>query len=115
MSAHIHIHARVMLEDVRALGPGKADLLEKIDAEGSISGGARAMGMSYRRAWQLVEEMNAAFVSPLVEASIGGAGGGGASLTPLGRDMLALFRKLQAGLAAEADRHLSGFRKYLRD
>ncbi|MEZ5939015.1 MAG: LysR family transcriptional regulator [Hyphomonadaceae bacterium] len=114
-TAHIHVHARVMSEDVRALGPGKADLLERIDEAGSISGGARAMGMSYRRAWLLVEEMNAAFVTPLVEATTGGSGGGGATLTPLGRDMLARFRKLQAGLSAEAARHLAGFRKHLKD
>lgn len=108
------MHVRVIVEDVRALGPGKADLLEKIGETGSISGGAREMGMSYRRAWQLVEEMNGAFVSPLVEASAGGPGGGGASLTPLGKDMLARFRALQAALEAEAARHAAGFRKHLK-
>jgi molybdate transport system regulatory protein len=113
-TGHIRVNARLMLEDLRALGPGKADLLEKIGAAGSISAGAREMGMSYRRAWLLVEEMNAAFVSPLVAASAGGAGGGGAQITPLGQEMLERFRKLQTALDAEAARHIAGFSKHLK-
>lgn len=77
------------------LGPGKADLLEAIGQLGSISAAGRQMKMSYRRAWSLVEEMNAAFREPLVDSSRGGAGGGGASLTEAGQAVLSRFRALE--------------------
>lgn len=82
-------------------GPGKADLLAAIAAEGSISAAGRAMGMSYKRAWSLVEEMNSAFTEPLVESARGGAHGGGASLTEAGAAVLADYRRLTARLMAE--------------
>lgn len=82
-------------------GPGKADLLAAIEAEGSISAAGRAMGMSYKRAWSLVEEMNTAFAEPLVESARGGAHGGGASLTEAGRAVLADYRRLTARLLSE--------------
>jgi molybdate transport system regulatory protein len=78
-----------------AMGPGKAELLERIEATGSISAAARAMGMSYRRAWQLVEAMNRDFAEPLVTTATGGTRGGGAQVTAPGRDALARFRKLE--------------------
>ncbi len=80
-------------------GPGKGDLLELIAAEGSIAAAGRRMGMSYKRAWQLVEEMNAMFAAPLVESARGGAGGGGARLTEAGQAVLAEYRGLQRDLA----------------
>lgn len=80
-------------------GPGKGDLLELIAAEGSIAAAGRRMGMSYKRAWQLVEEMNAMFTDPLVESARGGAGGGGARLTEAGQAVLAEYRGLQCDLA----------------
>jgi len=72
-----------------AFGPGKADLLEGIRDTGSIAAAGRRMRMSYKRAWQLVEELNRVFDTPLVEASKGGSGGGGATLTRAGADALA--------------------------
>jgi molybdate transport system regulatory protein len=78
------------------MGPGKADLLEAIQNTGSISAAARLMRMSYRRAWILVDTMNSAFRSPLVRTSKGGAEGGGASLTRLGRTVLTRYRRLAA-------------------
>jgi molybdate transport system regulatory protein len=81
--------------DGYAMGPGKADLLEAIQATGSISAAGRNLGMSYRRAWLLVDEMNHAFAEPLVEAHLGGAGGGGAKVTDLGREALRRYRELQ--------------------
>jgi molybdate transport system regulatory protein len=72
-------------------GPGKAELLQRIDETGSISAAGKAMGMSYKRAWLLVETMNAAFREPLVESSRGGAKGGGAKLTPMGRQALTFY------------------------
>lgn len=82
-------------------GPGKADLLQAIAEEGSISAAGRRMGMSYKRAWSLVEEMNDAFEPPLVESARGGAHGGGASLTEAGRAVLADYRQLVARLLDE--------------
>jgi molybdate transport system regulatory protein len=77
------------------MGPGKADLLEAILATGSISAAGRRLGMSYRRAWLLVDAMNHAFTGPLVEAHLGGAGGGGAQVTELGLEALKRYRDLQ--------------------
>ena len=75
---------RVLAGDQIALGPGKVALLEEIDRSGSISKAARKLGLSYRRAWTLVNTMNKSFESYLVRGSAGGKGGGGAYLTPLG-------------------------------
>lgn len=79
-----------------ALGPGKADLLEAIRSEGSISGGARRLGMSYRRAWLLVQAMNSGFRDPVV-ATAGRRGwrGGGAEVTATGLRILALYRAME--------------------
>ena len=81
----LDLKVRLMLGDEIAMGPGKADLLEAIEREGSISAAARALGMSYRRAWLLVETMNRCFSQPLVQALAGGRQGGGAQLSDEGR------------------------------
>ncbi len=87
------------------LGPGKADLLEGIRDTGSIAAAGRRMDMSYKRAWGLVEVLNAMFGAPLVLSARGGSDGGGASLTPAGARVLALYRAIEAkgnaALAAE--------------
>lgn len=80
--------------DSAMLGPGKANLLAGVRDTGSIAAAGRQMGMSYKRAWSLVEEMNAAFAAPLVQSSRGGAGGGKASLTEAGARVLALYFRL---------------------
>jgi molybdate transport system regulatory protein len=85
------------------MGPGKADLLDAIRQHGSISAAGRAMGMSYRRAWLLVDAMNRCWNEPLVATSPGSAHGGGARLTPLGEEVLSRYRALQAQLAGAAD------------
>jgi molybdate transport system regulatory protein len=90
---------RVLLGATVAIGPGKADLLDAIAQSGSISAAAKAMGMSYRRAWLLVEAMNASFREPLVHSTRGGPGGGGARLTPLGHEALARYRDMEARAA----------------
>lgn len=98
------LHLRLYLAEGVWLGPGKADLLEQIAATGSISAAGRAMGMSYKRAWTLVEALNTMFTTPLVGAARGGASGGGAALTDKGAQVLALYRKLESeALAAGAD------------
>lgn len=78
------------------MGPGKAELLEHIRDTGSISAAGRAMGMSYKRAWSLVEVMNAAFPAPLILSERGGKGGGGAHLSDTGLAVLAHFRAAEA-------------------
>lgn len=96
-------------------GPGKADLLDLIGQHGSISAAARAMGMSYRRAWLLVDEMNQTFRNPLVERLRGGPQGGGAHLTDDGKAALRCFRDIEAAtLAAGAD-DIAALSDMLRD
>jgi molybdate transport system regulatory protein len=96
---------RLLLGDMIAMGPGKADLLEAIRETGSISAAGRKLGIGYRRAWALVDAMNQCFRQPLVEGSAGGAKGGGAKVTPSGEEVLRTFRAIQAkaGKAVEAE------------
>ena len=97
------------------LGPGKADLLELIDEKGSISAAGRQMGMSYKRAWMLVEAMNAAFRDPLVDSTRGGTNGGGARLTEAGETVLQHYRKLEDIMAEAGAARISALRAMLRD
>lgn len=94
----LKLKAQIMVGDDIALGPGKVELLEWVDKEGSISGAARAMGLSYRRAWTMVDTMNRCFEAPLVRRAHGGAKGGGATLTEAGKAAVKLFRALEADL-----------------
>jgi molybdate transport system regulatory protein len=82
-----------------SIGIGKIELLESIQRCGSLSKAARDLGMSYRRAWLLVDSMNCEFNVPLVSAAAGGSGGGGAALTPLGKQLVQAYRKLEGKLA----------------
>ena len=86
---------RVLGKSAAAMGPGKAELVERIGETGSISAAAREMGMSYRRAWQLVESLNADFREPVVETATGGARGGGARVTLFGARVVAQFRAME--------------------
>jgi molybdate transport system regulatory protein len=90
------LRLRLLFGDRLVLGPGKAELLAGIADTGSIAAAGRAMGMSYKRAWSLVEEMNAAFREPLVTSARGGAGGGGAVLTEAGLAVLGAYRSMVA-------------------
>ena len=109
----IGLMLRLKLPEGAVFGPGKALLLEHIQAQGSISAAGRQMGMSYKRAWSLVEEMNTAFRAPLVESSRGGASGGGAKVTALGAEVLALYRALEARVMAAEE--VTAFKGLLRD
>jgi molybdate transport system regulatory protein len=84
----------------RMLGPGKMELLAQIDATGSLSASAKQMGMSYTRAWKLVQDLNSHPDRPMVEMSRGGTTGGTATVTPLGKKVLALYRSMEAKSAA---------------
>jgi molybdate transport system regulatory protein len=107
------LHLRVVLDGAVAMGPGKVELLEGIVETGSIAAAGRRMGMSYKRAWLLVDEMNTMFAGPLVDAAKGGAGGGGAALTPLGQRMLAAYRGLETAAAKAGARELTTMRRAL--
>lgn len=107
MPDYPHASFRIELGPGRRLGPGKVRLLEEIDRLGSISAAARDMDMSYRRAWLLVEESNALFSGPLVESVTGGAGGGGAKLTDLGRRTIAAYRQIEREAASLVNTRLS--------
>jgi molybdate transport system regulatory protein len=106
---------RVMFGAQIAMGPGKADLLQAIAATGSITAAARRMDMSYRRAWNLVSIMNGCFREPLVDTATGGEGGGGASVTPFGQQVLARFRKMQQGIDKAIAADIAAFSALLSD
>ena len=108
----LKLRARIYCGNEIAMGPGKADLLEAIDREGSISGAGRAMGMSYRRAWLLVDAMNRCWDPPLVEAVAGGSHERGARLTQAGRRVLDRYRALLA--AAEKSNEYGSLTAMLR-
>lgn len=93
-------HLRITLSETAYIGPGRADLLELIASTGSISAAGKAMGMSYKRAWSLVQALNDGFGVPLVESSRGGANQGGAQLTEAGRMVLERYRAMQASTRA---------------
>lgn len=109
------LRLRVVFGDGAMVGPGKADLLDLIRTAGSISAAGRVMGMSYKRAWGLVEEMNAAFRAPLVASVRGGAQGGGARLTPEGEAVLAHYRAIEAKAAEAGADDIAAIRAMLRD
>ena len=100
----IHFRLRISRGDDIAIGPGKIELLEAIARTGSITAAAKTLGMSYRRAWLLVDMMNRCFVSPVVAAEAGGPRGGGTRLTPLGEDVIRRYRRIETvAEAANAD------------
>ena len=96
------------------VGPGKIALLEQIATLGSISAGGRAMDMSYRRAWELIEELNTIFGKPVVESRSGGKKGGGATLTPLGLSLIARYRAMEAAPEGAGRRNCQGVRRRRR-
>lgn len=109
------LRLKLTFDNGLTMGPGKADLLQGIAEEGSISAAGRRMKMSYKRAWMLVEEMNAAFRALLVESSRGGASGGGARLTDAGEAVLAHYRKLESITLEQGAVEISGIKKLLKD
>jgi molybdate transport system regulatory protein len=104
---------RVNLGAFGSLGPGKIALMECISKHGSITSAGREMGMSYRRAWLLVDEINHIFREPLVETQMGGSGGGGARLTKLGRDVVGRYRAIEGAAATASAADLRALRASL--
>src|SRR5690606_4408951 len=108
--AAVMVRPRVQIGAAIAIGPGKVDLLRAIERERSISAAARTMGLTYKRAWLLVDSLNQGFGQPVVAATAGGRGGGGAMLTPLGAALVARYEALEAKLDAACAAELQAFR-----
>lgn len=110
------LRGRVWVEIGRlaAFTEAGADLLEQIEACGSLSEAARRLRFSYRRAWMLIDAMNRLWPRPLVQTAVGGRRGGGTRLTPLGREVLSTYRDLQIQLEHLLDRSIAGFSVLLR-
>ena len=98
---------RIDLHPTGRIGPGKIELLEHIAAFGSISAAARKMDMSYKHAWDLVEDMNRLFGKPVIAAQTGGKKGGGAQLTPVGLAVVARFRAIERAAVDAAGQHIA--------
>ena len=96
MTGAPRLSLRIDLDNGARLGPGKAKLLELIEAHGSIRAAGAAMGMSYRRAWLLADEINRMFREPSIFTRHGGKSGGGAGLTPFGETLLVACRRMDA-------------------
>jgi molybdate transport system regulatory protein len=107
--ARIELHLRVVKGNRRTIGPGKIALLEAIRDTGSISAAARKLGMSYRRAWVLVDDLNRRMATPVVEAAPGGKAGGGTTLSATGLKLIVLYRQIER----KALRHTSSAVKTL--
>jgi len=110
----VRLTVRVDFGADRALGPGKIRLLEAIHKSGSISQAGRSLGMSYRRAWLLVEDLNRCFRDAVVAKQPGGAQGGGAVLTPFGRALIEKYRCIETQATVAAKRQLRDLQAALR-
>jgi molybdate transport system regulatory protein len=107
--ANPRVTIRLDFDRSTAVGPGKIALLEKMRESGSLSQAARDLGMSYRRGWQLLASLNQSFNKPLVETAVGGSGGGGSRLTPLGESMIHAYRSFEKEANRRAERQFRRF------
>jgi molybdate transport system regulatory protein len=108
------VRVSIVFESGARVGPGKAALLESIRDTGSISAAARDMGMSYKRAWMLLDSINQAFTEPVVTAAPGGIGGGGAVLTSFGAEVLERYRRILDQAASSAADDLTALARRAR-
>jgi molybdate transport system regulatory protein len=112
--AATRLSIRIDLASGDRIGPGKIALLEAIRATGSISAAARSLGMSYRRAWLLVEEVNRSLLAPAVTAETGGRHGGGAALTAVGARIIDLYRAIETHARSAAGGEFRAIGKLVR-
>jgi molybdate transport system regulatory protein len=105
-----HVRVRIDFDSGPSIGPGKVALLERIGVCGSLSQAARELGLSYRRAWNLLDDLNHAFAEPVVATATGGARGGGAQLTPFGHDLILRYRKVEHAAEAAVKRQFRTLR-----
>jgi molybdate transport system regulatory protein len=97
----LDIRLRIDFGRAGSIGPGKIALLERIERAGSLSQAARELGLSYRRAWQLLDDLNHSFVVPVASASVGGVGGGGVQLTAFAKNLISAYRDVERATLAE--------------
>lgn len=112
---HPRLRIRIVFGEAEMMGPGKAELLERIARTGSIAAAGREMGMSYKRAWELIGTLNAMFQAPVVASTRGGPGGGGAVLTELGHEVVSLYRAFEVEAQQAGARQLDAICALLRD
>ena len=105
---------RIRHADAVAIGPGKIDLLEAVREHGSISAAARTLGMSYRRAWLLIDELNRTLKSPATTSETGGTAGGGCVLTPVGEKIVRLYRDIEIEAASACATQISALTKLIK-
>lgn len=108
------IRPRIVLKGGGIVGPGKIDLLRAVEENGSISGAGRALGMSYKRAWSLLNETNEMCGRPVINAKMGGTGGGGASLTEFGHELIQLYDQIELTCKQAVEPHLESFELLLQ-
>ena len=111
----LEVRLRIDFAPAGSIGPGKIDLLEAIDRSGSLSQAARDLGMSYRRAWGLLDDLNHSLREPVASASAGGSGGGGAALTDFGRELISAYRAVEDIAAKAAVRRFGRQRPAVRE
>jgi molybdate transport system regulatory protein len=100
-TTRLDIRLRIDFGSASSLGPGKVALLEHIERAGSLSQAARELGLSYRRAWQLLDDLNRSFRDPVASASVGGVGGGGVQLTAFAKELIAAYRRVESAALDE--------------
>ena len=105
----ITVRVRIYFGNVLAIGPGRIELLEGVLQTGSLAQAARAMNMSYRRAWLLMQSLNDSLRSPATVAARGGRKGGGATVTPVGKSLISLYRRTEARITENASRQFEKF------
>ena len=105
------VRIRIQFEGDHSMGPGKAQLLEAVAEHGSISAAARSMGMAYRHAWELIDDLNQCFREPVVTTAAGGRSGGGATLTTFGAELLRRFRSMEQDAARAIARDLAALER----
>ena len=110
-----HLSIRIDFDNEGRLGPGKVALLEQIAKSGSISAAGRAMNMSYKRAWELVADINDSFAEPLVSAQTGGKSGGGAALTRRGEELVRHYRAIEHKALSATASHLRALQAISRN
>ncbi len=113
MKSKVQFRLRIYRDDSIAIGPGKVALLEAIAETGSISAAARQLGMSYRRAWLLVDELNQALHAPAVSTAAGGAHGGGTALTPVGNELVKHYRAIESAARVATARDIAALTRLL--
>jgi molybdate transport system regulatory protein len=106
------LNIRIDLANGLRIGPGKVAVLEEIARSGSISAAGRALRMSYRRTWELVEDLNTGLGAPVVETAAGGSGGGGTVLTPAGKAIIERYRAIEMDTAVAARKHLLALNRF---